>query len=115
MGAGDDERPAADEEALAQRQGHARAVQLPRLCGDGLGVVLADDVPHDDQIDARHEVFRRVALLAHDPHVAQHVAHGRVEAQVRAGHTVTCPEEKCGERAHARPGDTDEMHVHDAL
>ena len=114
MRAGDDEGPPAGQEVLAERARHARPREAELLGAHRLGVLLADGVADDDELERAVDVRRVVALQAADPRRFERGAHRRVERHVRAADVVPRVAKEQRELPHSGAGNADEMNAHRA-
>ncbi len=100
------------EEALAKSAGHRRAREAERLHGLRFGVGPPDRVAHDDEVRARLEVSRVVALQAVDAEALQHRTDRGIERHVGSAHVVARFSKQRREGAHAGAGDPDQVDPH---
>ena len=116
VGAGDDDRPCAPEEMIADRLGQRAIPNLPVEHLLELDVAARDGIADDHQIDIGRDVGRVVALERGDALVAQEVAHRRIDVLVRAAHVEAAALQQRRQRRHGRSADANQVNTcHDSV
>ena len=114
--AGDDDRPGAPEEMIADRLGQRAIPNLPVEDFLELDVATRDGIADDHQVDVGGDVRRVVALERGDALVAQEIAHRRIDVLVRAAHVDAAVLQQRRQRCHRRSANPNQVNTcHDSV